>query len=75
MTEPDPVVTRTVCVSSTVPTIEQAFAFVITHMDAEHLAQPHIEITPIWSYTPDDDDLPPKLWFQVQVQGEQVRPE
>jgi hypothetical protein len=67
-------VSRTVCVSTNVSTIEQAFAFVITHMDAEGLTSPHIEISPCWQYTVDSDG-PPELTFAVQVQGEQVRPE
>lgn len=60
-------VERTVKVATIVATIEEAFAFVITHIDGEGMTAPRITIQPVWTYS---DDHPDGLQrFEVGASG------
>lgn len=52
---------------ATVDTVEQAFAFVLTAIEAEHLDTPTIHVLPVMSYDPGTDES--VVRFEVSVVG------
>ena len=75
MTDNEYEVARTVSLQTSVPTIEAAFAFVITAIDSERLTFPSITITPITysAFGTDDEPEAEETVYHTSVSGNVAR--